>query len=104
MRGTKISALALAAACAGACTTMSTNGLYKEFRSFGFTQDESDCLVRELDGALTAREMSEILDEAQFVANGGERNAFFRLMRNKDENIKGAIAAAGRACLPRSHT
>lgn len=95
---------ALCASCfVAACATVSGNGLYNEFRSLGFSQAESDCLVRELDARLDSESLSQVYETARFERNGGERDSYFRLMRSKDGHISSAVAAAGRVCLPGSH-
>ena len=95
---------AVFASClAAACTTVSGNGLYSEFRSLGFSQSESDCLVRELDARLDSGSLSRVYQTVRFERNGGERDSYFRLMRSEDGHISAAVAAAGRVCLPGSH-
>lgn len=98
MRRSTISAVAVF--LMSGCMTVAENGLYKEFRGFGFSRTESDCMVRLLEKGLPGAELSELAVDARWIRNDSDReDAIFALLRASDSRVKGALAGAGEACL-----
>jgi hypothetical protein len=82
------------------CVTVSENGLYKEFRGFGFSRKQANCLVASLEQDLSRDELGELAERARWVRNEtGQRDAIYALMRGVDRRTKGALADAGNDCL-----
>lgn len=79
---------------------MSENGLYKEFRGFGFTRQEASCLAGALDRDLSQEELHRLASDAPWVRNETSRKeVIYALMRGADRRTKGALADAGNDCL-----
>ena len=100
MRGFAFACTALACVLSAGCMTVSENGLYKEFRSFGFSRSEANCMVQSLEMDLSQDELSALARAAPWVGNDlGRRDVLYALMRKSDKRVKGALADAGNECL-----
>lgn len=100
MRGIASTCVLSACVALTGCMTVSENGLYKEFRSFGFSRSEANCMVRSLEMDLSPEELSALARAAPWVANDlDHREVIYALMRKSDKRVKGALADAGNACL-----
>lgn len=98
MRRSTVSAVAVF--LMSGCMTVAEDGLYKEFRGFGFSRTESDCMVRVLEKGLSGTELSDLAVDARWIRNDSDRaDVIYALLRVSDPRVKGALAGAGEACL-----